>query len=163
MLGQLHLQTALGGAGSGGKNIQNQGATIQDLDGGLQGIGVKYLFDVTDLGRREFIVEDDQINGMLREVIVDFLKFTAANIRAWIRMRKPLGKMLDNLGASSVGQEVEFSQIFQSHRFRLSRGDDPHQNRQLRSTACSGFGHVGGVDSFDGGWTPRRVAVQSEI
>jgi len=53
-LGQLNLQTTFVGLGPLGEYVQNNGGTIEHLY-------VKQLLEVTELCRRQFVIDDDQV------------------------------------------------------------------------------------------------------
>ena len=61
--------------GAFGENIKNQRGPIDDLD-------IEKLLEVSLLGWRKFVVENDKVIVELFAEIADFLEFAFADIRA---------------------------------------------------------------------------------
>jgi hypothetical protein len=100
VLGQLHLEAALTGAGVLGENVEDQGGAVEDLD-------VELAFEVALLRRAQLVVEDD--GGVIRgSALGDYLlELALADIGRRVEGLEALGGAADDVGAGGLGEELK--------------------------------------------------------
>ena len=102
-LGQFHLQLGLGRAGTGGEDVKDQFAAVDDLAVGL-------FLQVPDLGGRQVVVEDDDLPLMQFDQRRQFFHLAVADVSARMDGGSPLGQGGHDFCAGPVGQAAEFFQ-----------------------------------------------------
>ncbi|WBL36204.1 hypothetical protein O0235_00895 [Tepidiforma flava] len=105
MLGEFDLQAAFAGAGAGRKDVEDEGGAVDDLD-------AEGLFEVALLGRRQFVVEDDDVGAVQADGFGNFLHFAAADVGGRVGVVDPLGEAGDDLRAGGAGELGELVQRF---------------------------------------------------
>ena len=102
-LSQLHLQAALVRLRPAGKDIEDEGRPVDDLD-------VEDLLQVALLVRVELFVEDDQVVVQLCPQVLDLLQLALAEIGSGQGVSEFLGHRADDLDSGRFGQAGEFLQ-----------------------------------------------------
>ena len=134
VLRQLDLHARLGRLGPHRENIQDEQAAVEHLD------IAEFAFEVTHLGRRQIIVEDNRIDGVGQDKLLNLLQLAFAHKGAGIGPVEFLGKRFNRLHARRFGQESQFVQILFSLVGRLLLRDKGDQ--------YGGFGLFMGVDQW---------------
>ena len=100
-LGEFDLQSALAGAGSGGENVENQLAAVDDL-------AVGDFFEIPALRGRKLIVENHGGRLFFSGGFGDFLGLAFADVERRGGFVQPLDHSLHDLRPGGVGEQAEF-------------------------------------------------------
>jgi hypothetical protein len=100
-LGQFDLQLAFTGTGVTGKDIENQLRAIDDA-------GVDDALNITLLGRREVVIEQNHIGGNRGRRAGNFLELALADQGGGVGPVFALGELADDLGARAGRERTEF-------------------------------------------------------
>src|SRR5205807_8746408 len=76
-LREFDLELAFLCAGAAGEDVEDEAGAIHDLC-------LQSLFEVPRLAGREFLVEDDDIDALDKNLLAQFLDLTFSDIRRWI-------------------------------------------------------------------------------
>ena len=79
VLSQFNLGLGVGCSGALRKNIQDQIRAVEDFALG------DFTFDVPELRRRQFVIENEDVDFVFFDVFLDLLQFTASHKRAGVR------------------------------------------------------------------------------
>ena len=168
VLSQLHLRLGVGGLRPHGKDVEDEGSTVEDLH-------FQLLLDVPQLLGGKFVVEDDHSHGLwgfgveaelraepgveaadaqlvegfvifidstvaLLDVRSDFLQFSRTEIGG---CRRPVGALREAAhgdGSGSLGKERQLVEVFVRLALVLLTGNKGNEH--------AGFGLYGGGDEF---------------
>jgi hypothetical protein len=103
MLSQCDLQLALAGAGTLGKNVENQRRTIDHFD-------PEPVFQTSLLSRAKLVVKNGDAIRSLQLRIYDFLELPLANVGARVRMPESL---LEAGNGSSPGRACKHGKLIE--------------------------------------------------
>ena len=125
VLRQFHLGLGIGSLCTHGKDVQDQGGSVQNLH-------LQFLFYVAQLLGREFVVKDDHGHIALGIFLclyplTDFLQLTNTEIGNAGWAVQALGEALHRTCSCRLGKELEFVQIFCCLALVLLGSDDTHQ------------------------------------
>ena len=126
ILCQLYLRFGIGSLRAHSKNIKNKWCTVQNLY-------IQFLFDISYLFGRKFIIEDHHTHiftsffVLLKKIFLNFLQLTLSNISHGIGSIQFLSKTFYNLCSGCFGQKSKFIQIFIRFTFILRLGNQSHQ------------------------------------
>jgi hypothetical protein len=102
---EFYLKLTFTGSGALRKNIQDQRCPINNL-------APDALFKVALLGRREFIIKDDEIRALLTDDVTKLLNLPLAEKSPGFRMVQALRDHANHNGTCRHGQAIEFRQAF---------------------------------------------------
>src|SRR5437773_1387241 len=102
-LGQLHLHACFGRTGASGENVENQLAAVEDFD-------VGGFLQVACLGRREVVIENDDIGLFGLDFRCKLGQFSFADVGSGDDFQAFLQKFAGNRGPGGGG---EAAQLFQ--------------------------------------------------
>ena len=131
VLRQLHLETALPGAGPLGENVQDQTAAVQHLH-------AQTLRQNPHLGRGQVIVEDHHGGAVGPAEIPHLLHLALADERAGVRRGTVLQHGADGLGTCRLHQGGQFlhGALVCVFLFFQDRGAQSHQNYPVTDLLC---------------------------
>ncbi len=127
VLGQLHLDCALPGAGVAGEDVQDERGAVDDLHILSQG-----LLQLPLLPRRELLVEDHHVRARLLDQALELLQLALADEGGRVGVIQPLGQLAHHLQAGGLGQEAQLGQgVLHAQEAGLAGQLHPHQHGQL--------------------------------
>ena len=103
VLGQLHLHGAFAGAGVAGKNVQNEGGTVDDFD-----LLAERLFQFALLARRKLLVENHDVGTQLGDQHVDLFQLARADQGRRVRPFQTLREAADNDQVGGFSEQRQF-------------------------------------------------------
>jgi hypothetical protein len=121
----------MGSPGPAGKNIQDQIVAVEDT-------AIQFPFDISDLGRRETVVENDHIYRIFADPCLNFFEFTGSDIGTRVGMVEILNKPLYGNTPGRFHQKRQFVKVLVCNGDILVSGRDANQ--------YSRFGNRGGGD-----------------
>jgi hypothetical protein len=125
-LGDLDLDPRLPRARPAGEDVENELRAIDDVD-------IEELLDVPRLGRRQIVVEDDEVRFPVVYLPGELLDLPLADEGGAVDSRSVLERAAHDRGSGGAGEELELAKVI-----------------ELVPAPHAGQGHPDEVRSFDG-------------
>lgn len=117
-LRQLNLKFALASARALSEYVQNQRCSVENL-------AIENFLQISALGGRQFVIENDSIDALALAVLCEFLSFARTDKGPGDRRLEFLRAITDNFAAGCRGQFGQFVQGFVDLPFAASFEFDP--------------------------------------
>ena len=135
-MGQFHLRLGMGGAGSLGKDVEDEVGPVEHL-----GLG-QGLAEVAELGRAQLVVEDEQVDVILLDVRRNLLELAFSNEGAHIGTVQGLRERPDGLCVRRPGEEFEFIEVFGQKFTGLIAGGEAYEDGAFGIPILAGEGFL---------------------
>ncbi len=125
VLRQTNLKSSLLACGMESEYVQYKSRSVYDLH-----LASHNLFQVRLLGRRQLVIEDDEVGGVCARQFGNLFGFSRAYERSRVRSLEPLGGRCHDVGAGGIDQTGKLRQR-RGNRPRGTRSVDPDEHRAL--------------------------------